>query len=127
MFSIRNRLLPKSAGAVAAAIQLCPQQSEIVLHARLRVLSRNSPSTPSAMNRACQFQTTGFALPDRRKISAVPQPSAAARMIWARLWRAAIRDNRLKPTAIRSCDVHHNSCSHSESFGLLRAIWESSV
>src|SRR6266536_2302136 len=50
----------------------------------LRVLSRSNPSTPSAMNRACQVHTTGFALADRRMISAVPQPSAVARMIWAR-------------------------------------------
>src|SRR4030081_459619 len=50
----------------------------------LRVLSRNSPSTPSAMNRACQVHTTGFDLPDRRMISAVPQPSALARITLAR-------------------------------------------
>ena len=31
----------------------------------LRVLSRSSPSTPSAMKRACQRQTTGFDLPER--------------------------------------------------------------
>jgi hypothetical protein len=47
----------------------------------LRVLSRSNPSTPSAMNLACHVHTTGFALPDRRMISAVPQPSAVARMI----------------------------------------------
>jgi len=50
----------------------------------LRVLSRVSPSTPSAMNRACHLQTTGFDLPDRRMISAVPQPSAVASTILAR-------------------------------------------
>src|ERR1700716_592549 len=50
----------------------------------LRVFSRNSPSTPSAMNRACQVHTTGLALPERRMISAVPQPSAVARIILAR-------------------------------------------
>src|SRR5262245_8532430 len=50
----------------------------------LRVLSRSNPSTPSAMNRCCHRHTTGFALPDRRMISVVPQPSAVARMIWAR-------------------------------------------
>ena len=50
----------------------------------LRVLSRVSPSTPSAMNRACHRHTTGFDLPDRRMISAVPQPSAVARMMAAR-------------------------------------------
>jgi hypothetical protein len=41
------------------------------------------------MNRAC----TGFDLPDRRMISAVPQPSAVARMMAARhvfLRRAAV-------------------------------------
>jgi hypothetical protein len=42
----------------------------------LRVFSRNSPSTPSAMNRACHVQTTASALPERRMISAVPHPSA---------------------------------------------------
>jgi hypothetical protein len=36
------------------------------------------------MNRACRRHTTGLALPDRRMISAVPQPSALARMILAR-------------------------------------------
>src|SRR5262245_54345152 len=50
----------------------------------LRVLSRVSPSMPSAMNRACHRHTTGFDLPDRRMISAVPQPSAVARMMLAR-------------------------------------------
>ncbi len=44
----------------------------------LRVLSRVSPATPSAMNRSCHRQTTGLALPDRRMIAAVPQPSAVA-------------------------------------------------
>jgi hypothetical protein len=43
----------------------------------LRVLSRVSPSTPSAMNRACHRHTTCFDLPDRRMISAVPQPSSS--------------------------------------------------
>jgi hypothetical protein len=37
----------------------------------LRVLSRASSSTPSAMNRACDLHTGGFDLPDRRMISAV--------------------------------------------------------
>ena len=50
----------------------------------LRVLSRVSPSTPSAMNRACHLHTTGLDLPERRMISAVPQPSAVARMMLAR-------------------------------------------
>jgi hypothetical protein len=36
------------------------------------------------MNRACQVHTTGFDFPDRRMISAVPQPSAVARITLAR-------------------------------------------
>jgi hypothetical protein len=75
----------------------------------LRVLSRVSPSTPSVMNRACHRHTMGFNLPDRHMISAGPQPSAVARMILAPhmlLRRAAIRDDRLKPMAIRLGDVH---------------------
>ena len=31
------------------------------------------------------------------------------------LRRASIRDDRLKPTAIRLGEVHDNSCSHDES------------
>ena len=50
----------------------------------LRVLSRSKPSTPASMNRRCQRQTQGFDTPARRMISAVPQPSAEARMIAAR-------------------------------------------
>ncbi len=49
-----------------------------------RVLSRRSPSTPSAMNRSCQRQTHGLDTPTRRMIAFVPSPSAVARMIFAR-------------------------------------------
>jgi hypothetical protein len=31
------------------------------------------------------------------------------------LRRAAIRDDRLKPTAVASRDVNENSCSHAQS------------
>ena len=50
----------------------------------LCVLSRNRPATPSRMNRSCQRHTQGFETPARRIISAVPQPSAVARMMCAR-------------------------------------------
>ena len=62
-----------------------------------RVLSRVSPSTPSAMNRACHLHTTHFDLPDRRMISAVPQPSAVARMMLARhtCFCGALRSNTI--------------------------------
>jgi len=85
----------------------------------LRVLSGVSPATPPAMKRACQRHTTGFDLPERRMISAVPQPSAVAKIDVRApnmlLWRAAIGDNRLKLTAIGPRDVDDNSCSHAES------------
>jgi hypothetical protein len=73
----------------------------------LRVLSRNSPSTPSAMNRACQVQTTGLAVPERRMVSAVPQPSAVARMILARhtcFW-GALRSATIASSRRRSARV----------------------
>ena len=49
-----------------------------------RVFSRSRPATPSRMNRSCQRHTHGFETSARRMISAVPQPSAVARMIRAR-------------------------------------------
>ena len=42
-----------------------------------RVLSRNSPSTPSSAKRCCQRQTQVFDLPVRRMISIVPTPLGA--------------------------------------------------
>jgi hypothetical protein len=49
-----------------------------------RVLSYNSPSTRSSMNRACQRHTVGLVLPVRRMISMVPKPSAVKSTIRAR-------------------------------------------
>ena len=49
-----------------------------------RVLSRRRPSTPACMNRSCQRHTAVLALPVRRMISVVPQPSAVSRTICAR-------------------------------------------
>ena len=49
-----------------------------------RVLSRSKPATPSRMNRCCQRHAQRFDTPARRKISAVPYPSAVDRMIRAR-------------------------------------------
>src|ERR1700760_3637830 len=47
----------------------------------LRVLSRNSPSTPASIKRRCQRHTQGLDTPARRMILAVPQPPAMARTI----------------------------------------------
>src|ERR1700704_1980932 len=73
----------------------------------LRVLSRVRPATPSVMNRACQRHTTGLALPDRRMISAVPQPSAVARMILARqtCFCGALRSDTIASSRRRSSGV----------------------
>ena len=49
-----------------------------------RVLSRRSPSKPSAAKRSCQRQTQVFDLPVRRMISIVPTPSAVKSTISAR-------------------------------------------
>ena len=73
----------------------------------LRVLSRVSPATPSAMNRACHRHTTGFDLPDRRMISAVPQPSAVARTMLARhtCFCGALRSEMIASSRRRSARV----------------------
>ena len=75
----------------------------------LRVLSRSSPATPSRINRSCQRHTHGFETPARRMISAVPQPSAVARMIRARhtcfcrlLRSATTAANRSRSAALTS-------------------------
>ena len=48
------------------------------------VLSRRSPSTPSAANRSCQRQTQVLDLPVSRMIAFVPTPSALSKTICAR-------------------------------------------
>ena len=78
----------------------------------LRVLSRVSPATPSAMNRGLRLARSahdlgGAAAAGRREDDVGPP--------YVLLRRAAIRDDRLKPSAIRSGNVHDNSCSHGES------------
>jgi hypothetical protein len=47
-------------------------------------LTRGRPSTPACVNRSCQRHTAVLALPVRRMISVVPQPSAVSRTIYAR-------------------------------------------
>ena len=49
-----------------------------------RVLSRNSPPTPSAAKRSCQRQTQVLDLPVSRTIAFVPTPSALSNTICAR-------------------------------------------
>src|SRR5207244_12251859 len=59
------------------------------------------------MNRACQVHTTGFDLPDRRMISAVPQPSAVARITLARhtCFCGALRSATIASSRRRSARV----------------------
>ena len=69
--------------------------------------ARVNLSTPSAMNPACHLHTTGFDLPNRRIISAVPQPSAVARMMLARqtCFCGALRSNTIASSRWRSARV----------------------
>ena len=62
---------------------------------------------PPPMNRACQVPTTGFDLPDRRMISAVPQPSAVARITLARhtCFCGALRSATIASSRRRSARV----------------------
>src|ERR1700737_2164795 len=73
----------------------------------LRVLSRVSPSTPCAMNRACHLHTTGFDLPERPMISSSPQPSAVARMMLAppTCFCGALRSETIASSRWRSARV----------------------
>src|SRR2546429_9540545 len=59
------------------------------------------------MNRACQAHTPGFALPDRPMISAVPQPSAVARITLARhtCFCGALRSATIASSRRRSARV----------------------
>jgi hypothetical protein len=80
------------------------------------------------MNRACHLHTTGFDLPERRMISAVPQPSAVARMMLARhtCFCGALRSETIASSRWRSPRVTFTtfllSCRELE---LLQSIWES--
>jgi hypothetical protein len=70
-------------------------------------LARLTAPQPSAMNRACHLHTTGLDLPERRMISAVPQPSAVARMILARhtCFCGALRSATIASSRRRSARV----------------------
>ncbi len=97
-----------------------------------RVLSRGRPSTPSVMDRACQRQTHGLDLPVRRMISAVPKPSAVARMMPARhtcfcgLFRSATTaSNRARSAALTSMLIPlriHRDSHKATALGILRQV-----
>src|SRR6266705_5397099 len=73
-------------------------------------------------DRACQVHTTGFALPDRRMISAVPQPSAVARMIWARHTCFCRLSANIGTVLQQYRSLPHDALGNYE-FGLLSAIF----
>jgi hypothetical protein len=67
----------------------------------VRVLSRSNPSTPSAMNRACQVHTTCLTRPPPHGFGGTAAVSGGEDDLGdVLLRRTAIRDDRLKPTAI---------------------------
>src|SRR5262249_17466606 len=88
------------------------------------------PVTPSPMNRPCHRHTTGFDLPDRRLISAVPQPSAVARMMLARqtCFCGALRSEMIASSRWRSARVTFTTipalmmraCTASDNLGIVR-------
>ncbi len=94
-------------GPSARSTTLCTVSVDSGCLPGLRVLSRVSPSTPSVMKRACHLHTTGFDRPDRRIISAVPQPSAVARMMLARhtCFCGALRSETIASSRWRSACV----------------------
>jgi hypothetical protein len=68
------------------------------------------------MNRACQVHTTIARPPhDLGGTAAVGRGEDDLGAPHVLLGCTAIRDDRLKPTAILSGDVDDNSCSHAES------------
>jgi len=71
------------------------------------------------MIRACHRQTTGFDLPgaahDLSGTAALGRRQDDVGAPYMLLRRAAVRDDRLESTAIRSGDSHDNACSHKES------------
>jgi hypothetical protein len=82
------------------------------LFAGLARLVARQPFDASAMNRACHLHTTGLDLPERRMISAVPQPSTVAK----RCCPPHVLCGELRSETIASVDggplgdVHDNSC-----------------
>ena len=84
----------------------------------LRVLSRKRPATPSAMKRTChaynrlRFARSAHDLGRAAAIGGCEDDIGAPDML---LGRAAIRDDRFKPTAIVTRDLDDNPCSHAES------------
>ena len=72
-----------------------------------RVLSRKSPSTPSAANRSCQRQTQVLDLPVSRMTAFVPAPSALSNTICARqtCFCGALRSLTKARSRSRSADV----------------------
>ena len=72
------------------------------------------------MNRSCQRQTLGFDLPLRRMISAVPKPSAVARMNLRPpdvLLRAVpVRDDHFQTGTVGGADVDGDVLAHAPRF-----------
>jgi hypothetical protein len=98
-------------------------------------MSRTKPATPLRMNRSCQRQTHGLDTSARRMISAVPQPWAVARMIFARqtcfceLFRSAtIRASPSRSAALTSMLIpsrmpqHATVASTRESYDCVRPL-----
>ncbi len=82
-----------------------------------RVLSRSSPSTPSAAKRSCQRQTQVLDLPVSRMIAFVPTPCGAEqddlRPPDVLLRRVAVPDQSAEPIKVGRRDGKGNTRSHA--------------
>ena len=79
-----------------------------------RVLSRRSPSKPSAMKRSCQRQTQVFDVPVWRMIALVPKPSADRSTICPPdmlLRSVAVLDHGLQPSRTAGVTEHGFRCA----------------
>ena len=102
---------------VSATTRWAMEGSSFAMRER-RVLSRRSPSTPSATKRSCQRQTQVLDLPVSRMIAFVPRPSALSSTICTRhshvlLRRVAVLDQIAKPIKVGGRDGNRNPGAHA--------------
>src|SRR5512135_1730009 len=90
-----------------------------------RVLSRRSPSTPSVMNRSCQRQTLGFALPpahDLRRAETVRGREDDLRSPDVLLRAVPVRNNRFQTDTVGGAHFDADVLAHTPDSHKTRAM-----
>src|SRR4051812_31751005 len=87
-----------------------------------RVLSRSSPGTPSAANRACQRQTHGLDLPVRRTISPVRRAQDDLGPPHVLLRAVPVRHDRLQTGAVGGTHLDADTFAHPRQVGTRMAV-----